>query len=162
MEFYFLPFNFLLFFSFLSLDRQLVDFTYPSFLLFKFLKSKEWMEQWKKFDIIKFLHRNRMFSKKGKSINNDHSRTFLSTRCLIPIFPLEIKGFTLLRRNFSPPFFFRTAGQDALSKLEQFFDARRVWRGGRIYIGGEPATIKFKIYDDTFAASKVALNFRYA
>lgn len=52
MEFYFLPFNFLLFFSFLSLDRQLVDFTYPSFLLFKFLKSKEWMEQWKWYNQI--------------------------------------------------------------------------------------------------------------
>lgn len=89
------------------------------------------------------------------------------------IFSLEIKVFTLLRRNFSLsffPLFFRTAGQDALSrrpvKVGTIF--RRASRltgeggGSRAYIRGEPATIKFKIYDDTFAASKVALNFRYA
>lgn len=58
-----------------------------------------------------------MFSKKGE---------FLSTRSLIPIFPLEIKGFTLLE-IFHLLFFFsnRWTGR-SLSKLEQFFDARRV------------------------------------
>lgn len=158
MEFYFLPFNFLLFFSFLSLDRQLVDFTYPSFLLFKFLKSKEWMEQWKWYNQISTSKSNVLEKRKKHK-----QRSFVLLDSLpYSNFSARNQRFHTFTKKFFTSFFFRTAGQDTLSKLEQFFDARRVWRGGRIYIGGEPATIKFKIYDDTFAASKVALNFRYA
>lgn len=66
-----------------------------------------------------------MFSKKGE---------FLSTRSLIPIFPLEIKGFTLLE-IFHLLFFFsnRWTGR-SLSKLEQIFRrASRLTGGGRVH-----------------------------
>ena len=61
-----------------------------------------------------------MFSKKGE---------FLSTRSLIPIFPLEIKGFTLLE-IFHLLFFFRTAGQDVPCQSWNNFSTRVAFDGG--------------------------------
>lgn len=62
-----------------------------------------------------------MFSKKGE---------FLSTRSLIPIFPLEIKGFTLLEIFHLLFFFFEPLDRTFPVKVGTNFSTRVAFDGG--------------------------------